>query len=259
MLTPSRSRLLALVVCAGLGVSGCREAHVSPDAPGASAAMPPPAAYADWGARRGRCVIVEGYVGGGGKSFPQITTAAWSIGVILDGRGDDVWTALRHGARARVRGVVGERADLPVFIQKPGELPMQGMPVPEGTDLEKARRRWVIERATVEVLRSAPQVEADLMARVGQKVSLDGIVWSLNDNVWFNVDGTTVHLEGQDAVPGWTILHGTPRTLQGHLTRRPMPRLDQITLKEHPDVTDAFVLTLRATAPHPATKVVDCP
>jgi hypothetical protein len=218
-----------------------------------------PAASIDWASRRGRCVIVEGYIEGGGKTKPHLLDAAGSIGVVLDDpKSDDAWDRLRHGARARVRGFVAERADLPVFIEEPGGPVMQGIPVPPGTDLEKARRRWVIERATAEVLRTAEQVQADLMKQVGRDVSLDGVVWSLNGEFWFRHDGVDVHVEGADAIPGWTSLHGSPRTLHGRLDRRPMPRIDQITLKADRDRADAFVLQVRAVTPHPVWPVVEC-
>ena len=42
--------------------------------------------------------------------------------------------------------------DLPVFVQKPDELPVQGMPVPEGTDLHAASRRYVVRDATWSLL-----------------------------------------------------------------------------------------------------------
>jgi hypothetical protein len=45
------------------------------------------------------------------------------------------------------------RHDLPVFVQKPGEPPLQGIPVPEGTDLHAASRRYVVRDATWSVSR----------------------------------------------------------------------------------------------------------
>jgi hypothetical protein len=36
---------------------------------------------------------------------------------------------------------------VPVFIQKPGKLPVQGIPVQEGTDLHEASRRYVVRDA----------------------------------------------------------------------------------------------------------------
>lgn len=63
--------------------------------------------------------------------------------------GMDSWPAGYYqggdkGKRVCVEGKVIERKDLPVFIPKPGEPEMQGMPMPEGTDLNKASRRFLI-------------------------------------------------------------------------------------------------------------------
>ena len=66
--------------------------------------------------------------------------------VWIDGLHD--WTEQFSGRRVQVTGILEERHDLPVFVQKPGELPVQGMPVPEGTDLHAASQRYVIRDAT---------------------------------------------------------------------------------------------------------------
>jgi len=55
--------------------------------------------------------------------------------------------------KVEVVGVLEDRHDLPVFIQAPGELPVQGIPVPEGTDLQAASRRYVIRDAKWSILR----------------------------------------------------------------------------------------------------------
>ena len=52
-----------------------------------------------------------------------------------------------EGKRVKVRGIVIEKYDLPVFIPKKGDLPRAGMPVPEGTDLKEASRRYLLENA----------------------------------------------------------------------------------------------------------------
>ena len=49
---------------------------------------------------------------------------------------------------ARVTGTLAVRHDLPVFIATPGEPPMSGMPVPPGTDLHEASKRYVLTGAT---------------------------------------------------------------------------------------------------------------
>jgi hypothetical protein len=162
------------------------------------------------------------------------------------------------GVRVEVRGIVRERKDLPVFIQRPDEPIMQGMPMPEGTDLDQARRRLVIEDVAVTVVRQVADVERDLAKAVGTLVSLDGTVWSLNDNWWFNHDGVEIHLEGRDKIPDFSKLHGETATLRGKLERRPMPRLDQITLKPQRDLAEAYVLSLESKAPHPGWPLEGC-
>ena len=52
-----------------------------------------------------------------------------------------------RGKRIRVTGILIERADLPVFAEKPGEPPVQGMPVPPGTELSQARKRYLLHQA----------------------------------------------------------------------------------------------------------------
>ena len=50
-----------------------------------------------------------------------------------------------NGETVTVTGTVVERNDLPVFIPNPNEPQIQGIPVSEGTDLEKASKRFVLE------------------------------------------------------------------------------------------------------------------
>ena len=45
-----------------------------------------------------------------------------------------------------VCGVVAKRYDLPVFVPRKGEPVVQGIPVPEGTDLHEAGKRYIIEK-----------------------------------------------------------------------------------------------------------------
>jgi len=82
------------------------------------------------------------------------------LGAAVRGDGFDVWIEGLDGwpdgiagRRVHVTGVLVERYDLPVFIQKPGEPIAQGMPVPEGTDLHAASRREVLRDAHWSVVR----------------------------------------------------------------------------------------------------------
>jgi len=49
------------------------------------------------------------------------------------------------GQLVRVTGIVAQCADLPVFIPNPDLEPMQGIPVAEGTDLDEAAKRFILE------------------------------------------------------------------------------------------------------------------
>jgi hypothetical protein len=61
----------------------------------------------------------------------------------------DYWPRNVEGQKIQAIGIMEERYDLPVFIPKPGEPAMQGIPVPEGTDLHKASHRYVIQNAII--------------------------------------------------------------------------------------------------------------
>ncbi|MCA9706241.1 MAG: hypothetical protein KDK70_10370 [Myxococcales bacterium] len=53
-----------------------------------------------------------------------------------------------RGRELTVTGVLHEDHGLPVFVPKEGEPVVQGIPVPEGTDLEQASRRYVLRDAS---------------------------------------------------------------------------------------------------------------
>ncbi|UII76234.1 hypothetical protein LV716_00095 [Flagellimonas sp. HMM57] len=52
-----------------------------------------------------------------------------------------------NGKKLKVTGTVIKKYDLPVVIQKEGELPKSGIPVPEGTDIKEASRRYLLKNA----------------------------------------------------------------------------------------------------------------
>ena len=100
----------------------------------------------DWSSHVGKLVTVEGVainvkVGaalyGDGEAIFIDGINSWADGNYFGGE--------RGKSRLRVTGTVIERHDLPVFIPKKGELTPQGIPVPEGTDLHKASRRFLIQ------------------------------------------------------------------------------------------------------------------
>ena len=65
----------------------------------------------------------------------------------------DSWPDDYFGKRIKVTGVVIERYDLPVYIQKEGNPVSSGIPVPEGTDLHEASRRYLLKDAKWELVR----------------------------------------------------------------------------------------------------------
>jgi hypothetical protein len=261
-----RAACTSVLFFAGFASIACRQRAVRPSPTLTLTATPEQKAAATasdgeaplgWSAHLGRCVRVEGYRTHRGKGDPHLQVVPRSIDVLFaDPSGAGAW-GKADGARVRVQGVVAERADLPVFIPKPGEEPIQGIPVPEGTDLEKARRRFVLEMVSVERLRTREAVEADLTSHIGQDVKLPGMLWSLNGDWWFNHDGVELHLAGPHSVPD-VNMHAEPVVLQGRLERRPLPRRDQINQKANPDLADAFVIDVRAMTPHPALPITEC-
>lgn len=251
-------RLFAL----SLALSACRstpgDRHEEPTpAPTPSAAMPDTDTATDFDPSvwNERCVIAQGYAQGQ-KIGAMINLGGPTLGVIFPGPdGDSQWT-VPLGARVRVEGRVVQRADLPVFVQDPNEPIMQGISVPPGTDLEQARRRWVIEQTHTTVLRTPAQAEAELETRVGQTTTLLGIVWSRNGVWWLSHDGADVHLEGAEAE---ALGHGEAVSLHGVLVRKKMPRLDQLVVRAEPELAEAFVLQVESIEVHPIWPLEACP
>jgi hypothetical protein len=93
------------------------------------------------------------------KSLGNIVTlegTAWDakLGALLRTEEGDIWIdglaswpGDLHGKKVRVGGRVILKKDLPVFIRKPGQPEKTGMPVREGTDLEKASTRYLLADA----------------------------------------------------------------------------------------------------------------
>ena len=81
-------------------------------------------------------------------------------GATLVGEGFEVWMADfdswpagyyaggDEGRLLTVTGTLGEDHGLPVFVPKPDEPLVQGIPMPEGTDLEAASHRWLLRDAS---------------------------------------------------------------------------------------------------------------
>jgi hypothetical protein len=246
--------LLALL----LGLAACRSA---PDEAGEESAAAPTSPSGidmsntdfDPSVWNQRCVIAQGYAQAQ-KIGAMINLGGPTLGVILPD-GESQWS-VPLGVRVRIEGRMVQRADLPVFVADPDEPMMQGMPVPPGTDLEQARRRWVIEATSATVIRTPAQVEAELEPRIGQHVALAGILWSRNRVWWLSHEGVDVHLEG--TVPDGPM-HGEAVSLRGQLRRRPMPRLDQLVARPDPELAEAFVLRVESFDAHQDWPLEACP
>lgn len=88
----------------------------------------------DWSGHIGQTVTLEG------------TAANVKLGAFLQGRDGEIWidgldswpegfySGGDQGKRLRVIGMVIKKDDLPVFVQKPGELPREGIPVASEKD-----------------------------------------------------------------------------------------------------------------------------
>lgn len=132
-----------LILAAGLLVAGgCMRS-----APPASSAIVQ--ALGDWGQLVGETIRVAGRAENR-KIGPYLKMADGGVWVEGTWRGR-AWPASVHGRRVVVTGTVAVRHDLPVYVQRPGELSLAGIPVPEGTDLHEASRRYVLVNARYEV------------------------------------------------------------------------------------------------------------
>ncbi len=70
----------------------------------------------------------------------------------LDAWPEGYYVGSDRGKRVKVTGVLAEDHGLPVFIQRKGEPIPQGIPVPEGTDLNKASHRYLLKEAKWELM-----------------------------------------------------------------------------------------------------------
>jgi hypothetical protein len=140
-LTMNRVRKIALL--AAPMVCACTApTPPEPSAPPANtraAEAPPTLARASWQSMLGQTVTLEG-VAQNAKLGPLLLGPPADIWI----DGMDAWKTGVVGKRVQVTGRVIEKADLPVFEHEEGALEKAGMPVPKGTDLQKASRRFLL-------------------------------------------------------------------------------------------------------------------
>jgi len=101
-------------------------------------------------ANLGKKVTVEGYAVNR-KFGAELVGEGFSVFIEgLAGWPEEICAGGERGRKLRVTGLLAEDYGLPVFIPKPNEPLVQGIPVPEGTDLQKARHRFLLKNATWE-------------------------------------------------------------------------------------------------------------
>lgn len=61
---------------------------------------------------------------------------------------EDICAGSELGKQITVTGVLAEDTGLPVFVQQKDQPIVQGIPVPEGTNLHQAGHRFVLQNAT---------------------------------------------------------------------------------------------------------------
>lgn len=103
---------------------------------------PQQAAQSPWASKLGQTVTVEGQAADAklGALVEMESETIWIDGL-------DAWPSDVAWKRVQVTGTVIERHDLPVFVQREGEPEMAGIPVPPGTDLRAASRRFLLKDA----------------------------------------------------------------------------------------------------------------
>jgi hypothetical protein len=127
------------VPIAALTVASCG----TPVAPASSKAVPFPLAV-----KLGQIVTVEGVPED--AKLGALLMIGGARTVWIDGL--DAWPPELRGKVVEVTGKVIERSDLPVFVHQDGEPERAGIPVGPGTDLEQARRRFLLTEARWKVV-----------------------------------------------------------------------------------------------------------
>ncbi len=96
-----------------------------------------------WQAKLGQRITIEGIAEN--AKLGALLLIGDDESIWIDGL--EAWPEDIRTKRVEVTGKVIERADLPVFIQREDEPIMQGIPMPPGTDLDRASRRFLLAEA----------------------------------------------------------------------------------------------------------------
>jgi hypothetical protein len=119
---------------------------------GCAPAPTQPAPNAVCMANLGQRLTVEGWAVNR-KNGAQLLTA--KVDVWIDGLASwppGYYSGGEKGRKVRVTGILAADQGLPVFIPSPAEPPVQGLPVPPGTDLAQAGHRYLLKQAHWELL-----------------------------------------------------------------------------------------------------------
>ena len=85
--------------------------------------------------------------------------------------------------------------------------------------------------------------------QLGKTVKLRGRAFNMNEYWWFNYRGTDIYVEKMDELPNWTDNHYRPMEITGTLEQAKLPRIDQITLKSHPDLKLYYIVRKASWTP----------
>ena len=143
-----KSGSLAIIATLVMAFGGCKSNSALPNQGKADPSTSEKVGSRNWEQELGKRVTVTGMainrtVGAfvafeGSGIYVDLPSNSWPIGLYHgDGKGELV----------EVKGTVTQRADLPVFIQEPGAPVKEGIPLPPGTDLKEAAKRYVLEGA----------------------------------------------------------------------------------------------------------------
>lgn len=129
-----------------LVLAGCSAAPV-PSTP-----EPPKPQANDWASQLGKVVTVEGNAANAklGALLQVAEGAIWIDG--LDAWPEGFYLGGDQGKRIRVTGTVIKKADMPVFVEKPGGLQGSGMPVKTEAERERLKWRYLLKDATWQVI-----------------------------------------------------------------------------------------------------------